>query len=615
MNRQWIVSCAAVVMVSGGLAWAAAKALSAPAPSRLAPFMPGGAALFVEAKDFASLLGEWNSSPIKQHWLKTDDYEVFSRSSLLLRLAEAQKQFAAAGGVPPDMQFLSQAAGRESALGFYDIGKLEFLYITRLPSASAMRSALWEARTKFESRSSGGTPFFVQTDAQSGRVVAFAIAGDYLLLATREDLLASSLELIAGGTGPKITDEDWYAQAVNSAGEAGDLRMVLNMEKITATHQFRSHWIQDNVEPMAEYSAAVSDLYRSGNVYREERVLLRKPANADSAKPDPAKRAASPDGAQAVAELIQLVPDDAGVYRATADPGTDESLALLQSKLLAPQTSAGPTGNLAPGVNLTGGEVGSSTDLETQIDQPPVVRVALEDGSVALRKLLEAANVRGSLVVESTHADADTSFVSIHTGIALAAARDWDASSVFAALASAISQTNTTQQLGVSWRNVGKAPTNYMELDGLLPLRLAVRGKILIASDNPETINSILSRLKERANAVPATFAAGFRHAAEQQNFIRLTSDLDRASPIDSYPGNTLVHSPDAGSTYAPNLDLTRGSQQMPLWTPEPTNSEPQFFSGNLASLSRVFFALDSETIVIRDSGEKTFQTVTYRWK
>lgn len=615
MNRKWTVCCAAMVMLAGVFAWAAARAVSAPAPSRLAPFMPGGAALFIEAKDFAGLLGEWNSSPIKQQWLKSDDYEVFSRSRVLLRLAEARQQFAAAGGVPPDIKLLSQGAGKESALGFYDIGKLEFLYITRLPSASAMQSALWESRTKFESRTAGGAPFFVHTDAESGRVVAFAVAGDYLVLATREDLLASSLELIAGGNGPKITGEDWYTQAVSSAGEAGDLRMVLNMEKIVAAPQFRSYWIQSNVKEMGQYSATVSDLYRSGSVYREERVLLRKPAGSDSAKTEPAQRVTTPEGMQAVSDLLRLVPDDAGVYRAAANPGSDESLALLQSKILAPQTSAGPAGNFAPGVNLTGGEVGNSSDLETHIDQPPVVPVVAEDGAAALRKAIEAASVQGMLVVESTHADADTSFISIRTGVALVAASDWDTSSIYAGLASAVSRANTTQQLGATWRSVGKAPNNYIELDGLLPLHVAIRGKILIASNSADIVTAILPRLSSRASSPPVTFAAGFRHAAEQQNFIHLSSDLDRTPPAISDPDDGLSQSPDAGATAMANSYLSRVNQQTPFWTPDVTNGAPQFFSGNLVSLSRVFSALDSETIVIRDSARKTFQTVTYRWK
>ena len=39
---------------------------------------------------------------------------------------------------------------------------------------------------------------------------------------------------------------------------------------------FRSYWIQRNITDMGQYSAAISDLTRSGREYREERMLLRK---------------------------------------------------------------------------------------------------------------------------------------------------------------------------------------------------------------------------------------------------------------------------------------------------------------------------------------------------
>jgi len=54
------------------------------------------------------------------------------------------------------MNFLTQVAGAQSALALYDIGKLEFLYITKLSSASSMQSTLWQTRAKFETRSVAG---------------------------------------------------------------------------------------------------------------------------------------------------------------------------------------------------------------------------------------------------------------------------------------------------------------------------------------------------------------------------------------------------------------------------------------------------------------------------
>lgn len=115
-----------------GGAWAGYQVASPPPPSvRLSRYVPSGSLLYLQAKDFSSLLGDWNASPKKRDWLQSDNYEVFSKSRLFLRLQEAGGQFAAAAGVPPDLKFLGEMAGSQSALALYDIGKLQFLYITR----------------------------------------------------------------------------------------------------------------------------------------------------------------------------------------------------------------------------------------------------------------------------------------------------------------------------------------------------------------------------------------------------------------------------------------------------------------------------------------------------
>ena len=167
----------AIVIVAGAALFALGFYQAAPAPdeSSMAQLVPQGAVLFLEARDFSALLRDWNASSEKKAWLVSANYDVFSRSRLLLRLKQVQGEFAAAAGIPPDYAFLSQVAGQRSALALYDIGGLEFLYITRLPSASAMQSALWQARAKFEPRASEGRPFFVRTEPESGRVVAFAV--------------------------------------------------------------------------------------------------------------------------------------------------------------------------------------------------------------------------------------------------------------------------------------------------------------------------------------------------------------------------------------------------------------------------------------------------------
>ena len=364
MKRFFIFS--SMIMACFAMGWLTYVA-AAPAAPPLSKYVPAEPLLYLEAKDFSALLSDWNSSPQKKQWLTSDNHEVFSRSRLFLRLHGAGDQFAAAAGLPPDMNFLSQVAGERSVFALYDIGNLQFLYITYLPSARSMQTALWQTRSKFEPRSAGGVDFYVRRDPESKREVAFAVSGDYLLLSTREDLIAGALQLMAGKQGRTVEGEQWWAQSTAAAGQAGDLRMVLNLAELVPNGYFRTYWVQQNITDLKQYSASVSDLFRSSKQYREERVLIKK---------DEPKQASLPDGPAAAAEVVRLVPGEAGVYEAEANPTSDASLALLETKLLAPHLGPAPPSQIAPQVQLTSGEFLRANFLQANKAAAPISKRA-----------------------------------------------------------------------------------------------------------------------------------------------------------------------------------------------------------------------------------------------
>ena len=550
--------------VSMGLGWAAYQTAATPEVP-LSRDVPSGALLYLQAKDFSALLADWNRSPQKRAWLGSSNYEVFSRSRLLLRLSDAGKQFATAAGLPPDMNFMSQVAGSESALALYDIGKLQFIYITRLPSASAMQNQLWQTRAKFETRTAAGTTFYLRRDPESQREVEFAVHENYLLLATREDLMASALQLMAGGKDRTIDADPWFSQSVAAAGPVGHLRMVLNLEKIVPSPYFRSYWVQQNVTDMKSYVAAVSDLFRSGNEYREERVLLKKTGDAASTK----------EQGEEVSDLVRLVPAGVGIYEAQLCPSIDPCLDALETKILAPHSGPIPPQQLAPEAQLTSGETGSRSDLETRIDQAPAQHRSDDYGTVALKNMLQKGQVNAVLHLQSTELDTAGVFVKIHSAVALSGSADWDEAAARSALATFIRPSLTASQLGLAW----KQASGYYELDGLHPLLAAVRGKYLIVSDDPALISGVLANLNRKSDVKPATFVAEFDHRRERNNFTRLVTLIDR-----------------------PDMNPSVGDRQ------------PQFLSENIASLSATLAAVSSEKFVVRDAGDKVLQTVTYQW-
>ena len=554
--------------------------------SGLAAFMPTGSLLFVESPDFATLIHDWNDSQEKRKWLESDNYQVFSRSRLFLRLQEAQRQFAVAAGAPPDMALLDSLAGGQSALAIYDIGNLEFLYITRLPSARALQNVLWTNREKFEPRKAADVTYYVRTEPEKNRLVAFASSGDYLLLATREDLMAGALGLLSGKSQPKLPDENWYKSAVGAAGPAGDLRLVMNLPLLVKSPHFRSYWIERNVTELKQYSAEVADIRRSPAEIREDRALLKAspPAEAEA-------HAAAPGAA--LGELLGMVSAQEGLYRAWRNPTAKMVLDLVQGKVLMPRAGPPVASQIAPSVALTPSQAGSESDLETRIDVAPLEGTAGALGVDALKKLVNAAPLEAVLEFHSLRHPGQPAFVEPHAAILIRSSVDWDSQAVRDSLRTAIRDLWTTSQIGVNWVENREGNASYFHLDGLVPLAVTVRGPVLLLANSDETLRSLLVR----AAPSPATnppgggqsqnlvYAAGFHHAAERDNIVTMMRLLEM---LPGQPGGVV---------------------------PGQDGHEPALFSENLASLSESLESLESESLFVEDRGPLLVQTATYRLK
>ena len=496
------------------LALAASALMQVPAgaPS-LARFVPSGPLLVLEARDFSKLLADWNGSPEKVRWLGSANYQVFSRSKLFLRLQAAHKEFTAAAGFPPDMSLVESIAGAESVLALYDVGKIEFLYITELPSARRLQSILWRTRTNFEPRNVADSPYYVRVESTSGRIIAFAVTDDYLLLATSEDALADALKLLAGESGTPVTGQPWYADGVQAAGQPGEPRMVLDMGSIVRSSHFRSYWIQQNVSELRQYRAAVSDLHRSAGEIRERRVFLR-PAATDGAEP-------RPEQSSLVAELTRLVPDDSGLYRVWSAPKLQDTITLIERKILARRTGRPPPPTVAPATVLSGGRVGSEAALETRIDEPPPAPLQGGFAREPLRVILERAGLKAVLHAQSSRALSDSVFFGDESLIVLLADSDWNLEQARNALADSVRGLWTASRLGAQWTGRNQNGETYSELNGLTPLLAAARGQYLFVANAAEPLLAALGRMTAPAGGPASGYAAAFRHTRESGSYGR----------------------------------------------------------------------------------------------
>jgi hypothetical protein len=572
-RRIWISIC--ILLGCGAVFAIGALEDAIKTKPELTSLLPEGALLSIEARDFGSLLRDWNTSEEKRAWLTSDNYSAFSTSRLFTRLSQAQDEFSAAAGLPADGSLLEKVVGKQSCLGLYDIGNLEFVYVTRLEQQAIENTPLWQTRAKFEQRTEAGTAFYVHKDAQSSRVAAFAALDGWLILGTREDLVAGVLDRLAGKASQNLAGEEWFVEAVKqAAGERGDLRMVLNLEKIVPSPYFRSYWVQRNVTEMKQYSSAVSDLYRSSQSYREQRVLVRRAGLAAVSHGD-------------VRTLAAIAPEDAAFYAAQASPDAENLLRSLRDNLLEVRPDRKAASYTTAPTAVAAENAGSAAMLDISIDTAPVA-AKQADAYAPLRALLAAQQPDTSLEVFSTRAPRDSVFVSLQTAMVVSAAQAWDENAVRQALTQALLPDLTTGKLGVNWEKRSSAGATYLALDGAVPLYVAVNGKQLLLANDSVLMEHMLARGQKAISADgkdSVTYAALFRHTQEQGNFRRLMAQLDLAG----HRGTTDQATITAGET-------------------------PAFFSGDAASFSRAFSRLESERIEEKDQGATVTQTVTYQW-
>lgn len=571
----WICSC--VVLLALG-AWAVVDLASAgPDPAKL---LPDGALLYIQAKDFQSLLNDWNSSSEKRLWLKGDDYAAFSRSRLFERLSQAQDEFSAAARIPADQNLLSSVAGQQSALALYDIGNLEFVYLTRMDQARIEATPLWQLRDKFELRTEGNAQFYVHQDTQSNRVAAFAGREGWLILGTRADLVAGVLDRLEGAQALNLTNESWYADAVKLAKPpAGDLRMAINLEKVVPSPYFRSYWVQRNITEMKQYRAALCDLRRSKQDYREDRVLLRKPGAAAASSGD-------------VQGLMALTPNDAVFASALASPDSARVLAEIRENILELKPERTQAVWNAPAVTQRA-NAGNAADFETRIDVAPAI-LAQTNPYQPLQAILNGAGPTGVLSIYTTRSSKDEMFVAIDHALVVQAVSPWNVDSAKSAITAAIRPGLTASQLGVEWTEKTAPAGSYFALDGLAKIFLSVRDTRLFLATSESLLQAMMANDQQhpRASSGGVTYAGLFRHSAlEQQNFRKIVNRLDSVN---------------GGNQNASNGDADGEDAQ---------GKTPPFFSGNVASLSRVFSDVVRESIEEKDQGELVTQAVVYQWK
>ncbi|HEY3738304.1 MAG TPA: hypothetical protein VGL53_00595 [Bryobacteraceae bacterium] len=563
MRRR--IAIGAASLLTGIAAWLGAQALAPVKPA--SELMPSGALFYVEAHDFAKLVSAWDSSPEQKAWLESANYQSWTRSHLAVRLADVRKSYAEAAEVAEDAPFLDGVAGQESAVAFYNIGKLEFLYITRLESARFAGSVLGKIKQKFEARKAAGHDYFVLSKGES--TIAFALVDDRLLLATREDLISSSLRLLAGEKIGALREERWFDDALAKAptGEVPDIRFVADLDRTTKTHQFRSYWVHRNVDEVRQFASEVADLKLNTSDIHERRVFVRRETQQEGLeKFEPA-----------VDDVLRYATPDAGFTQAIARPDAGLVASLLGEKLFGHTKSTGQSDRVkfAPGAAV-GSEAGGEDDYETRVDAP-VVAETLTNTFAPLDDL--AKNTDALMQAGISRSGTGEVLPGLDSAVALHGIADWKPEDVKRTLGDVASSLWSVGPRGLQWMD----RNGVSELNSVSPLRFTIDGRVLVISTSPELMTHMLAgRRKTVGSPAGASYTATLRYGQELPGFARMMRLMD-------YPS------------------LPQGQQQ--------DAREPLFFSENMLSLMSSLGRLDSAAITSRDTGTLVTESVVYRKK
>jgi hypothetical protein len=278
----------------------------------------------------------------------------------------------------------------------------------------------------------------------------------------------------------------------------------------------------------------------------------------------------------ALGEVLRLVPDTAGLYRAWASPSAADARSLILRKVIAPSADSSLRNRIAPRLGQTGGQTGDAADLESRIDEEARAPRATGYQTAALDQLVATAPLTAMLHVESTRAAADGIFVDRGSVVVLARSTDWQAGAARDAFRTLVQPMWTKGGLGLNWIDARIGTQSFSRLEGLEPLAVTERGRLLFVANDPALLAAVLESISKPPSTVAGGYAAGFRHAVERGRFASVMRFIDRAS-IDA------------------------------------ENREPMFFSETLASLSETLSRVDSASIVVRDAGATVSQTVTYQ--
>ncbi|HLF82666.1 MAG TPA: hypothetical protein VI837_00665 [Blastocatellia bacterium] len=581
---------------------------------KLSGVMPRGAMVYVQASDLSALMKTWLASPVRSHFYESASFAAFQKSRVYLKLQDRKKDFETAIGVGLDEKRLAELAGRASAVSVYDIGKLEIVFVTEVPRARAVASALFRQAPQFQERSADGTSYYVRdVTTDGGRLnqqFCFAYVEGKLIVTTTEGLMIRAVAN-AKAAGADSLSSDVVALAEQATGfTAHDVTMWLDQARLNRNRYFGNYWIHHNAgDALANIESGLIDLRITREGMNEQR-WFKMGAGGQGL------RSGALNGDQ-VAALMKFAPANAQLVQIHAAAATEHLSSVIEQSLFGklPDESWSPpeipdrTRSDANEDEHTRAErysrLDSRFDIDVDDEQAPKrgsgvgdqglgktnSQTAGSDFAKSVGPLLESASTTSYCELVRSKAEAGKPFVRFERAIVAQLKPD-------AALNREALERAIVDELRARFVVAGTQPRLEWQDEGAVRFvaqslldqgaAYSVSGSYLVLASSKEFANDILQAAKTAASVSEKTdttvdFYALIRVGAAKPAFDILMSKLDGRDQ--------------SAPTRVKNDDEER---------------EVKFFSENLSSL--VAASAIREVRLTRQSGSIATERVVYSW-
>lgn len=279
--------------------------------------LPREAVVYVEFTDLPAFLELWEKSELKQKYLESENFNSLKQRRLGLKLASRWQEFNEAVGFPLDLETVGALAEKRAAIGIYDIGKLEFVFIAPVPSEIFTATKFFQNKEQFEEKilENGTSVFSVNVAADHGRQpqkLLFADIKGRFILATSENLLLQTVNNINGKTNKnRLIDEPSFKSLTQNL-KPNLVSVWVNQTALNQDYYFKRYWLMPDTNKLKNIRAGIFEVSLEENKIVERRkFLLEKETN--TTKLDSAE----------TQKMLSLVPADVSFYRVqTANAST-----------------------------------------------------------------------------------------------------------------------------------------------------------------------------------------------------------------------------------------------------------------------------------------------------